>query len=361
MVTPYPFYCNLGQFIRPKPACRIDKKTIDRLVVKHIIMNKYIGIDISKQTFDAYGLNRQGEMITLKPANDPKGFRELLKHFDENQVFVMEATGPYYLKLAMVLHANGRSVSVVNPLVIKRFSQMQLQRAKTDRKDAQTIRQYAILNPVELWHPEPKEILEMQQILTSLELLNKQRTATKNQLGAFTSSGIIDSQVKKTLETIIKVIEEERNRLERRLNEIVEAHYAETKQLLESIPGIGPKASAILIAITANFEKFAHHKQLTAYVGLSPRVYSSGTSVKGRGHICKMGKAQVRKQLYMSSWSAKIYNKACSVMYERLKEKGKPERVIKIAIANKLLKQAYAIATSRNMYNERYGSSSLVA
>lgn len=156
-------------------------------------MNKYIGIDISKQTFDAYGLNRQGEMITLKPANDPKGFRELLKHFDENQVFVMEATGPYYLKLAMVLHANGRSVSVANPLVIKRFSQMQLQRAKTDRKDAQTIHQYAILNPVELWHPELKEILEMQQILTSLELLNKQRTATKNQLGAFTSSGIIDS------------------------------------------------------------------------------------------------------------------------------------------------------------------------
>lgn len=101
------------------------------------------------------------------------------------------------------------------------------------------------------------------------------------------------------------MIEEERNRLERRLNEIVEAHYGETKQLLESIPGIGPKASAILIAITANFEKFAHHKQLTAYVGLSPRVYSSGTSVKGRGHICKMGKVQVRKQLYMNSWSAR--------------------------------------------------------
>lgn len=324
-------------------------------------MDKYIGIDISKQTFDAFGFTRQGEKITLKPTNGPKGFKELLKHFDEDQVFVMEATGPYYLKLAMFLHAKGRQVSVVNPLVIKRFSQMQLQRAKTDCKDASTIHQYATLNPVKLWHPEPREIQEMQQILTSLELLTKQHSASKNQLGAFAASGIMDRQVKNSLGAMLRRIDAERTKLERRLNEIVEQHYAETRQRLESIPGIGPKASAILIAITNNFEKFEHYKQLTAYVGLSPRVYQSGTSVKGKGHICKMGKAQVRKQLYMSSWSAKIHNKACATMYERLREKGKPERVVKIAIANKLLKQAYAIAKSKKMYDENYVSSRLVA
>jgi hypothetical protein len=67
-----------------------------------------------------------------------------------------------------------------------------------------------------------------------------------------------------------------------------------------------------------------------------------------------MGKSQIRKLLYMCSWTAKKCNKNCKEMYERLKAKGKPERVIKIAIANKLLKQAFAIATSKEKYIENY-------
>ncbi len=100
-----------------------------------------------------------------------------------------------------------------------------------------------------------------------------------------------------------------------------------------------------LTIVTDNFKKFENYKQLIAYVGLSPRIYQSGTSVKGKGHICKMGNSQVRKLLYMCS---------CKEMYDRLKAKGKPERVIKIAIANKLLKQSFAIATTKTMYKENY-------
>jgi transposase len=111
----------------------------------------------------------------------------------------------------------------------------------------------------------------------------------------------------------------------------------------------------MLNVITDGFTKFEHHKQLTAYIGFSPRVYQSGTSVKGKGHICKMGNAQIRKLLYLCSWTAKFCNKACREMYERLKEKGKPERVIKIAIANKLLKQAFAIGKSQMNYSENHG------
>ena len=60
----------------------------------------------------------------------------------------MEASGPYYLQLANYLNTHKIEVSVVNPLVIKRFSQMNLQRAKTDKKDAETIANYGSLyNP----------------------------------------------------------------------------------------------------------------------------------------------------------------------------------------------------------------------
>ncbi|MCB0541683.1 MAG: IS110 family transposase, partial [Bacteroidetes bacterium] len=130
--------------------------------------------------------------------------------------------------------------------------------------------------------------------------------------------------------------------------------YSETLARLESIPGIGRKTAIMLTVITNNFKNFETSKQLIAYVGFSPRKYESGTSVRGKGHICKMGKAQIRKLLYLCSWSAKKCNKSCIEMYKRLKEKGKPERVIKIAIANKLIKQAFAIGKYERNYNENF-------
>lgn len=67
-----------------------------------------------------------------------------------------------------------------------------------------------------------------------------------------------------------------------------------------------------------------------------------------------MGTADIRKLLYMCSWSAKKCNKACKKMYERLKAKGKPERVVKMAIAKKLLKQAFAMAINKTNFNNDY-------
>ena len=125
-------------------------------------------------------------------------------------------------------------------------------------------------------------------------------------------------------------------------------------ELLLRIPGVGIKTATMMCVITENFTKFENHKQLIAYVGFSPRIFTSGTSVKGKGHICKMGKGQIRKLLYLCSWSAKRVNKTCIEMYERLKAKGKPERVIKIAIANKLIKQIFAIGKNKTTYSENY-------
>ena len=133
-------------------------------------MYKYIGIDISKQTFDASSLDEKQKRFHFETENNKKGFVQLLKHFGKSGFYVMEATGPYYIQLANFLYARGVKVSVVNPLVIRRYSQMQLSRAKTDKKDAQTISEYAMHNILKLWKPDPIEITEMQQILTALHL-----------------------------------------------------------------------------------------------------------------------------------------------------------------------------------------------
>jgi transposase len=168
-------------------------------------------------------------------------------------------------------------------------------------------------------------------------LLNKQIHQSKRQFEAFESTGSLGKSLEKDLERIIKNLEKSKIILEKKIREITQKEYGETLKMLLKISGVGIKTATMMCVITENFTKFENHKQLTAYVGFSPRIFTSGTSVKGRGHICKMGKGQIRKLLYLCSWSAKRVNKTCIEMYERLKAKGKPERVIKVAIANKLI------------------------
>lgn len=317
-------------------------------------MNKVIGIDVSKTTLDVAFFDEKWIHFTV--SNSKAGFKTLLKRISNTSHCVMEASGSYYLQLALFLSDHDIDVSVVNPLVIKRFAQMRLIRAKTDKKDAQTIAEYGAVEKPKLWKKTSEVSIKMQQIMSSIELIKKEKTAIANQLEAFESAGIIEKEVKSALKGLIKQFETKIQKLEEKLNHLVTINFKETYDRLTSIPCIGAKAASMLIVLTDNFEKFDNYKQLIAYVGFSPRIYQSGTSVKGKGHICKMGKSQIRKTLYLCSWTAKLYNKSCKEMYERLKVKGKPERVIKIAIANKLLKQAFAIGKSKSYYNENYVS-----
>lgn len=320
-------------------------------------MSKVIGIDISKQTFDVAFLEKNENWKHLVFENNIKGFKKFLKIITEESVVVMEASGPYYLQFADFLYEKGISVCVLNPLIIRRYSQMKMLRSKTDKKDAQTIANYGMDQKLTNWKPDEQSILKMRQITTLIESYQKQKTQFNNQLGAFISSGILDSQVKKSLNKMIKEINNQINKLESELVDIANENYKETMELLMSIPAIGLKTAIVLIVISNNFKKFECYKQLIAYVGFSPRIYQSGTSVKGKGHICKMGNSRVRKMLYMCTWSAKKVNKSAIEMYERLKEKGKPERVIKVAIANKLIKQAFGIVKSGIKYDENYSCS----
>ena len=317
--------------------------------------HKIIGIDISKQTFDvAFYLDEKWEYYEFP--NRLSGFESLLGLIDKDDLVVMEASGPYYLSLASYLYSKQVPVVVENPLVIKRYSQMRLYRAKTDRKDARTIAEYAGSSDLKCWQPDKKPITDIKQLHTAVEGLQKQLHQSNRQLETFRSSGALDKHLEREMKQIVIFLQSKISKLEKRQEEIAKKHFTSSLEKLTSIPGIGNKTAIMLIVITNDFQKFDHYKKLIAYVGFSPRIYQSGTSVRGKGHICKMGKTQIRKLLYICSWSAKRWNKACKEMYERLAAKGKPERVIKIALANKLLKQAFAIAKSDRLFNENYQS-----
>src|ERR1700761_6721611 len=304
----------------------------------------YTGIDISKLFFDV-AISKDGRYNHYKFSNDESGFKSLLKLLCFSSHVVMEASGPYYLKLASYLYTKEIAVSVVNPLVIRRFCQMRMSRAKTDKKDARMIAEYGKAEKPALWQPPQQHVIALQQMEALVFNLNKEYTALSNQLGSFISSGMLDKRLKNTISKELVHKQVLIDKLTESMQQIAEAHYSAMLASLQSIPGMGKKTAMMLIVLSGGFKRFDDYRKLSSYIGLCPRIFESGTSVKGKARICKMGMSRIRAMLYICSWSAKRCNKACRELYERLLAKGKAKKLALIAVANKLLKQAFAIAT----------------
>jgi transposase len=312
------------------------------------------GIDCSKDYFDIAVLKEGKVAFKGRFTNNIKGFMGMLPHILGTHV-AMEATGPYYFQLARFVHDSAIRVSVVNPLVIRRFAQMRMSRAKTDRKDAMVIAEFAQMTSPRLWEPPTAAIQSIRNLETYLEGLKQRRHMLSGQLHAFEAAGTIDKLLYNEIKEEVENHDERIRDRERQIEGLIKRHYAEMAGNIRSIPGIGPRSVSMLIIATDGFSMFENYRQVISYFGLAPRVYESGTSVKGRGHICKMGMGQIRKVLYMAATSAIRCNKACKELYERLRGKGKPYKVALIATVNKLIKQVFAIAKSGEPYKAQFG------
>ena len=126
--------------------------------------------------------------------------------------------------------------------------------------------------------------------------------------------------------------------------------------LLTSIKGIGVTLAAALIMTTGGFTYFGNAKQLTRYLGLSPTCQQSGTSVNFKGHINRNGDSTLRSQLYVAAFSSLRCNAECRACYDRLRSNGKPGKVAVIAVANKLVRQAFAVVKQEKPYVDGYVS-----
>ncbi|HLP49483.1 MAG TPA: IS110 family transposase [Chitinophagales bacterium] len=317
-------------------------------------VKEFVGIDISKLTFDvATPTGTERLYKHSKYENSKAGFTSLKEKLPSDCICVMEASGPYYMGLANYLHGEGIEVRVVNPLAVKHFSRMRMTRAKTDKKDAALIAEYAKSENPPIWKPKAEHLVELQQLQSVLEGSVTRKTQLQNQYEALLSSGLKKSSalgiLKKEISHVISVIE----KIEKQMENIAQAYHKEMFKRLQSIPGIGKRTAMLLIVITDGFTRFETAKQLVGYVGLCPRIYDSGTSVKGKQKICKMGMASMRTLLYMCAMTAKQSNHACAEMHIRLKAKGKNGKLILVAIANKLIKQAFAIAKSGQNYESK--------
>ena len=263
----------------------------------------YVGVDVSKKTLDIAILQSCGSYLHKRICNDIEGFKKILALLPCSCCVVMEATSSYYMPFAYFLHSHQIFVSIVNPLSVNHFCKMRMSRAKTDKKDAAMIAEYGRSEQPRLWVPKAAHLIELQQMAAILDNLTRHKTSISNQQEAFICSGQMSDKVSAMLEKQLVYHEEQIKAIEGQMLEIGERHHSELLMNLRSIPSIGKRTALMLLIITDGFTKFENAKELVSYVGLCPRLFESGSSIKGKARICKMGMSKIRQLLYLCAMS----------------------------------------------------------
>ena len=313
-----------------------------------------LGIDIAKKTFDAALL--QGAKLSVGHFdNDAKGFVKLSRWVDSMQASTsstpawspLASTGT----LAIHLHQAQQRVSVVNPLRIHGFARTELARNKTDREDAARIARFCHLHTPYPWQPLPEERRKLRDLTRHLHAVKKAKRQHSNRLEGTPSRWLTQS-----LKRTIAHFDEEIELIWKEIQAHIDRHpeLKRQRELLETIPAFGELTATLLLAELPNIERFASARQVAAFAGVTPKHRHSGSSVRGRTQMSKMGQARIRCALYMPAIVARTRNPIARAFADRLAERGKCKMVIIGAIMRKLLHMAYGVLKSGKPFDPQY-------
>ncbi len=330
----------------------------------------FVGIDIAATTVTAaWTTDGAVPVRPLTVAQTAEGYRRLhdqlcaTGHLPATTLIALEATGPYWITLAVTLVNWNYAVSVINPAQAHAFAKALLTRAKTDPIDAQTLAQLALRLQPTRWTPPPAVYTELHQRLAHRDALVTLRTQLRNQVHALLQQPVIVASVRSHLEALVDQLTTQISEVEREIADVVQqdAAWAAAAARLQTITGIGLLTAATILTTTLNFTLCHTPEAATAYAGLAPHPYQSGSSVRGRSRIGHAGNRQLRRVLYLASLSAARYNPLIKPFYERLRAAGKPPKVARCAAARKLLHIAWAVVTKERDFDPTYAQRSGVA
>ena len=298
------------------------------------VLSVTVGIDVAKAHVDVCVLGVASGVQRF--ANDADGHSALaaaLLPLGAGLV-VMEATGGYEAALACALQASGLPVAVLNPRQARDFARSMGRLAKTDAVDARMLAEMAAV----LVHREDLARFvrpvadECQQWLAALVTRRRQLLAM---LGSERQRlQITPRKLHPSIEAIIAAIKAQLDDLEAQMMDHVREHFSGLDGLLQSTSGIGPVASATLIAQLPELGRL-NRREIAALAGVAPMSNDSGNR-KGRRRV-QGGRFEIRRVLYMATLTAARYNPVIRAFYERLKAAGKLPKVALVACMRKLL------------------------
>lgn len=312
-------------------------------------MTSVLGVDVSKAKLDVALLSDAGKYRSKVFPNSPRGFVQLMDWLEatapaerETLHVCMEATGVYHEALALHLHDQGVKLSVVNPMRVKRFIELEGTRNKTDEGDAKSLARFCKMTGPERWEAPSAGVRALQALVARLDTLLEMQQSESNRLDV--AHGSVAPSLKDVIQALEKSIAEVKAKIRQTIDDDPDLRQREA--LLQSIPGLGDRTIPQLLAYIGRPERFKTVKALIAYASLSPMIRQSGTSLDKRSGTHPQGNRRLKRALYFPAMVAGRHNPLIAVFWQRLKAQNKPGKVIVEACMHKLLAIVYGVLRS---------------
>lgn len=312
-------------------------------------MSSVLGVDVSKAKLDVALLGESGKYRSKVFPNTNAGFAALLQWLQAQLPeglgslhVCMEATGAYHEPLALYLHDQGVLLSVVNPMRVKRFIELEGSRNKTDAGDAKSLARFCRMTAPEPWQVPAPGVRTLQALVARLDALQQMRQSEANRLAV--AHAAVQPSLQRVLAELDKAIADIKAQIRQTIDD--DPDLRQRSDLLQSIPGLGERTIPQLLAYIGDPQRFKSVKALIAYASLSPLIRQSGSSLDKRRGTHPQGHRQLKRALYFPALVAGRYNPIVAAFWQRLKAHNKPGRVIVVACMHKLLAIVYGVLKS---------------
>lgn len=325
-------------------------------------MNRFwVGGDVSKRKIDVALMDERSKYKSRVFENTSVGHAALMNWLVEHGAALqtthvcMESTGPYSEAPATALVDAGWRVSVVNPARVKGFAQGELSRNKTDKSDAKLLARFCKQQEPEAWQPAPLEYRQLRALVDRLVALKEMHQQECNRLESHELGG--HDQAIASVQQHLDWLDQRIRELQRQIDDHIDGNpqLRRDAELMQSIPGVGATTISRVMAYVGDIRRFKSAKALAAFIGVTPMLKESGSSVKGRTMISRIGHKAARQALYMPGVVAMKYNPTIKAMRERLLATGLAKKAIVCASMRKLVHQIFAIVKSGKPFDPSMG------
>lgn len=308
-----------------------------------VSLDRIIGIDVSRVWLDIYSLP---EGKRARVPNKVEGHEQVA--LEPGALVCFEATGGQEWRLWSALGAAGIATWQLPPAQIKAFAASRGTRAKTDRIDAELIARFMAFRP-DAGRELPHDKLRLLRMLTSkrgqLVETRKRLLAQIKAHGKLGSADMFDAMNAELKGLLDRQIAELEGRIEQTMASGDD--LAATASILRSVPGIGPVASAMLIAEMPELGQLSG-EQAAALAGLAPIAHDSG-AMRGK-RAFGGGRRQLRHVMFQAALVTSHHNPILKTFADRLRAAGKPHKVVITTVARKLVTIANALCKSRQKW-----------
>jgi transposase len=318
-------------------------------------MAQIYGIDLSQEKFDVNFRDKNGSLKGFIANNTLNGIEKFLDNFDPQDILCAEHTGVYGELLVCLASLRNLKIALVSGYQVKHS--LGLKRGKSDKIDAEKIREYAerFTDKLRFLNLESEELKELREIYSLRAILVQQRKmllAKRKGKAYLPSNSILVNQVTRD---VILTMDEKIDKLEKEIVQLIKSSKAlwNSYEIVTSVIGIGKVTACELIIKTGNFKRISTARTAASYAGVCPFPNSSGRMVK-KSKVSPLADKSLKSLLFMCSRIAVKYNKEYKLYFSKKAIDKKQYYLIMNNVANKLLRTIYALIESGQRFDPNY-------